>query len=79
MPDESRTPIIGDRIESRLDRLEQGQLALVKDVAELKGAFGQMDRRMASVESLQKWAIGLIITGILAVVGMSMTILSKLP
>ncbi len=83
---EERGMIIGDRVEARLDKLTE-------DVAEIKGilsgfrmAFDQMDKRigdlssrMTSIESLQKWAIGLIITGILAIVGMCMTILSKLP
>jgi hypothetical protein len=67
------------RIETRLDRMSE-------DIAELKGGFQQMDKRMgdlsarmSSAESLQRWAIGLIITSWLTLVGLSVTLLSKMP
>ena len=76
MADE-RGMIIGDRVEARLDRLGE-------DVAELKGEMRQMDKRvgelsvrMSSVESLQKWAIGLIITSWFTIVGLIVTAMLK--
>ena len=77
---EERGMIAGDRVEARLDRLEQGLHAVREGVAELKGEMRQMDKRvgelsvrMSSVESLQKWAIGLIITSWFTVVGLIVT------
>lgn len=76
MADE-RGMIIGDRVEARLDRLAE-------DVAELKGEMRQMDKRvgelsvrMSSIESLQKWAIGLIITSWFTIVGLIVTAMLK--
>lgn len=76
MADE-RGMIIGDRVEARLDRLGE-------DVAELKGEMRQMDKRvgelsvrMSSIESLQKWAIGLILTSWFTIVGMIVTAMLK--
>ncbi|OGG43712.1 MAG: hypothetical protein A3F84_27360 [Candidatus Handelsmanbacteria bacterium RIFCSPLOWO2_12_FULL_64_10] len=62
---------------------------LVKDVAELKGEFRQMDKRMSNVETaindLRKdnrqsfnWMVGMWLTTILAIISMSLTILSRL-
>lgn len=41
---EERSATIGDALEVRLDRIEQG-------IAELKGAFGQMDKRIGELSS----------------------------
>ena len=77
MAEERGGMIIGDRVEARLDRLEQGQQILRESVARLEGRFEQMDKRMGEMSSLQKWAIGLIIISWFTLVGMFLVILAK--
>lgn len=69
--------VLEERIENRLDRLEQGQIALREDVAELKGMRGvleQMDRRLSNLEQGQRWVLGLVFG---AWITLMMTILFK--
>lgn len=96
MADEQGVTIIGG--------IETEVRGLAKDVAELKGAFGQMDKRLSSLEAalrqeigglrqemrqeigdLRKdnrqsfnWMVGMWITTILAILTMSLTILSRI-
>lgn len=72
-----------DRIEARLARLDEkleGRFGNIEQrLARLEGGFEQMDKRQSNTESLQRWAIGLIITSWLTLVGLSITMLFKLP
>ncbi|MSS73788.1 MAG: hypothetical protein EXS64_20215 [Candidatus Latescibacteria bacterium] len=47
-------------------------------LSRLEGGFEQMDKRMGDTSSLQKWAIGLIITSWFTIFGMFLAILSRL-
>ena len=55
-------------------RLGDGQAALSERMARLEGAFesgfAQMDKRMGSLESLQRWGFGLYAVLVLAVLGL---------
>lgn len=81
MADE-RGAIIGDRVEARLDKLSE-------DVSELKGTVSQMDKRLSNVETgmgdvrkdvrqLLFVVLGTWVTTMLAVISLSVTILSRL-
>ena len=81
MADE-RGVIIGDRVEARLDKLRE-------DVSELKGTVSQMDKRLSNVETgmgdVRKdvrqvlfVVLGTWVTTMLAVISLSVTILSRL-
>lgn len=51
MAEERGVTIIGDRMDARLERLEQGQQAIRETMARLEGSFEQMDKRMSSMEA----------------------------
>jgi len=81
MADEQGATIIGG--------VEAEIRGLVKDVAEVKGELRQMDKRLSNVEmavnDLRKdnrqsfnWMMGMWITTILAILTMSLTILSRI-
>lgn len=63
-----------DRLELRLDRLEQGQQSLREDVAELKGETRQITQRVSNVEQNQRQMMAILvgtwITTMLAIVGL---------
>lgn len=99
MPEE-RGMIIGDRVETRLDKLSEDVTDLKVSVGRLESGFSQMDKRLSNVEAaigglrqevrqeigdLRKdnrqsfnWMLGMWITTILAILTMSLTILSKM-
>ena len=79
---EERGMIIGDRVEARLDKLTE-------DMAEVKGELRQMDKRIGEtnavlgdtrkeVRQLLYVVLGTWATTMLAVISMSLTILSRL-
>ena len=72
MAEEART--IDDRIDERLDRLEQGQGALRESVARLVGVVEQMSQRVGNLEQNQRWVLGILITSWLTLM---LTILLK--
>lgn len=83
-------PVTTERLETRLDRLTEavGEMdrRLSNGLARLEGGFEQMDRRIGgvearigSVESLQRWAIGLTVTGWFTLGGLLLAVLVKLP
>ena len=72
MAEETRT--IDDRIDERLDRLEQGQGALRESVARLVGVVEQMSQRVGNLEQNQRWVLGILITSWLTLM---LTILLK--
>jgi len=58
-----------EKIEGRFERLEGGFGEMKERQARLEGGFEQMDKRisglelrMANIEALQRWAIGIMIT-----------------
>lgn len=81
MPDE-RTPIApGDRTEAALKSIQDSLNAFRLDthgrLSSLEAGFSQMDKRISSVESLQRWAIGLIITSWFTLVGLIVTLMMR--
>jgi len=87
MPEEK--PLIIDPILTQLSRLDEKldafrvQVetrfnALEQRISKMEGGFEQMDRRLTNVEALQRWVIGIMITSWLTLVGLAVTILSKL-
>lgn len=72
-----------ERLDRRIDGLREEIQAWRQDthgrLSRLEGGFDQMDKRQANTESLQRWAIGLIITSWLTLVGLSITMLFKMP
>jgi len=70
MPEE-RGAVSEDRIEIRLDRIEQRMIrleGLPEDVAELKGAFSQMDKRLSNVERAVSQILWGMISGFLVTI-----------
>ena len=70
-------PDVAERIVRATDELAgtgRGQAALSERMARLEGAFesgfAQMDKRMGSLESLQRWGFGLYAVLVLAVLGL---------
>lgn len=81
---------LDEKLEVRFNQIDQRFHALETQfgqrLSRLEGGFEQMDKRMgdlnarmSSAESLQRWAIGLIATSWLTLAGLSLTVLFKLP
>lgn len=62
-----------------LKALSERVFEVDKRVTRLEGGFEQMDRRMGNVESLQRWAIGLTVTGWFTLGGLILAVLARLP
>ena len=92
MADEQGVTIIGG-IDTEVRALRQDVTELKVDVAELKGTVSQVDKRLSSLEAtvrqeigdLRKdnrqsfnWLLAMWITTILAILTMSLTILSRI-
>ena len=92
MADEQGVTIIGG-VEAEVRALRQDVTGLKVDVAEIKGTVSQMDKRLSSLETTVRqeigdlrrdnrqsfnWMLGMWITTILAILTMSLTILSRI-
>ena len=81
MAEEHGTTLIGG-VEADIRALRQDVTGLKVDVGSLKTGFDQMDKRMATLERLSQWTLGIVlttwITTMLAIISMSFSILSRL-
>ena len=81
MAEEHGTTLIGG-VEAEIRALRQDVTGLKVDVGSLKTGFDQMDKRMATLERLSQWTLGIVLTAwittMLAIISMSFTILSRL-
>ena len=67
-----------DAMEQRLSRVEGGIAQSSERMARLEGGFAQMNERMNSTDQLLRWVLGIMITSWLTLVGLTVTILSRL-
>mgnify|MGYP001573074199 CR=1 FL=1 len=70
------------KVEVEVRALRQDVTELKVSVGRLETGFDQMDKRMATLERLSQWTLGIVlttwITTMLAIITMSFTILSRL-
>jgi hypothetical protein len=89
MAEERGAAITGDRVEARLDKLSADVTELKVSVGRLETGFDQMDKRIGEtnavvgdvrreVRQLHYVVLGAWVTTMLAILSMSLTILSRL-